>query len=149
MALSPRLRGQEVQFQVTAGGVLSDAFNAVADFNDTLLFEKSTQGFLGESTDRKDFMFHGVDGNFSAQVQNANWMRFQTTLKGIAQRTTPDVKVNLIRTDFYSDGSTATRKYVDCKFGASPTAVPSRADFVKVTFDFSCADNEDDFDNVI
>lgn len=139
-----RLRGQEVEVRVSVGGTLSDAFTAIATISDTLKFAKSEDGFIGEDTNRHDFIYNGCDGSLEMQVSNQKWLKFQQVLKDIAQRKTPDVEINIIRTDFYANGDTPSRTYKDVKFGANPTTVGSRADFVKVTLDFSCDDTVDD-----
>ena len=140
---SPRLRGQEVLIELVVDGALSDAFTAVAAFSDSLKFAKSEDGFLGEPTNRHDFIYNGVDGSFEMHLQNSRWMTFQQVLKDIAQRNTPDTVINIVRTDYYANGNTPTRTYQDVKFGGQPTAVSSRGDFVKVSFDFSCDDYND------
>jgi hypothetical protein len=140
----PRLRGQEAEIRITVAGALSDAFTAVASFNDTMQLEASTQGFLGELTDRKDSIFNGFEFGGEMQVENQQWMAFQQTLKDKAQRKTPDVQINIVRTDFYANGDAPSRTYLDCSFGAMPTAIASRADFVKVSFAGQCSDVVDD-----
>lgn len=145
----PRLRGQEVEIRLVQDGVLSDAFLALSTFNDTHKFEKNEHGFLGEKQARHDFIYNGVDGSFEMQLENQRWMQFQAFIKAIARRETPDSVVNIVRTDFYANGDTPSRTYLDVKFGGQPTAIASRADFVKVTVDFSCDDVQDDLGAVL
>jgi hypothetical protein len=138
-----RLRGQEVQISIVEDGTLSDAFTAIATFNDTMKLEKKEDGFLGETSNRYDQIFNGYDGSFEMQLSNQKWMSFQSVLKAKARRENPNLQINIVRVDFYANGDTPSRTYVDCSFGAEPTAIATRADFVKVTVDFSCSDIED------
>ncbi len=138
-----RLKGQEVSVQVVVGGQLSDAFTAVASFNDTAKFDKKEDGFLGETTNRYDETFNGFDGSLEMQVSSQKWMEFQALIKARAKREQPDLIINLVRVDFYANGDTPTRTYQDCSFGPMPSNVPDRGGFVTVSLDFSCGDVDD------
>lgn len=135
-----RLRGQEVELRMFTGGVLEDSLLLVASFDETFKLEKKEDGFLGERTNRYDDIFNGVDGKLDVQVNSAAWMPFQQAIKARAQRLTPLVQFNLVRTDFYANGETAIVTYADVKFGPMSTSVAGRGEFVKVSIDFSCSD---------
>jgi len=144
-----RLKGQEVEVRVTQDGAQSLAFTAVASFSDTTKFEKKEDGFIGETTNRYDDIFNGYDGSLEMQVSNQQWMEFQAAVKLRATREQPNIQFNFVRTDFYANGDTPSRTYMDVKFGGQPTAIASRGDFVKVTIDFSCSDVADDLQGVL
>ena len=143
MASENRLRGQEMEIRFVRNGNPELTITAVSSFEDTLKFEKSQDGFLGEVTDRYDNIFKGVDGKLEFQVSNASYLQLQTAIKLQAQRKQPDTVINIIRTDYFANGETAILTYPDCKFGPMPTTAGSRADFVKVSTDFSCSDRDD------
>lgn len=144
-----RLKGQEVQVQVIQGGQLSDAFTAVASFNDNMKMEVLEQGFLGETTNRHDDIFNGFEGTLSMQVSNQRWMTFQASIKARAKREQPDIVFNMVRTDFYPNGDTPSRTYQDVKFGAEPSNIASRGDYVTVDIPFSCDDVDDNLQALI
>ncbi len=135
-----RLRGQEVELRMFADSVLEDSISLVSSFDETFKLEKKEDGFLGEVTNRYDDIFNGIDGKLDVQVNTAAWMPFQQAIKARAQRRTPAVRFNLVRTDFYANGETAIVTYADVKFGPMPTSVAGRGEFVKVSIDFSCSD---------
>lgn len=144
-----RLKGQEVEVRVVQDGALSDAFPAIAVFNDTMKFEKKEEGYLGETTNRYDEIFNGFDGTLEMHVSNQRWMEFQSQIKARAKREQPNIVFNLVRTDFYPNGDTPRRTYRDVAFGPQPTAVASRGDYVRVTIDFSCGDVDDALDSFL
>lgn len=144
-----RLKGQEVSIQIIKGGAVVTAINAVADFGDTLKFEKKEQGFLGELTNRYDEIFNGFDVSMTIQVSEQGWMELQQAIKDKAQRKTPGTEFNVVRTDLYPNGQTPTRTYRDVHWGPQPTRVASRGDFVTVGLDFSCSDTEDNLQGII
>lgn len=144
-----RLKGQEVQVQVVQGGQLLNAFTAIASFNDTFNMEVLKQGYLGEVANRVDDIFNDVDGSMTIHVLNTLWMEFQAAIKARAQRATPDVVFNIIRTDFYPNGETGTRTYPDVCFGAEPTSIAARGDYVSVDIPFSTSEVDDDLQTLL
>lgn len=136
----PRLRGQEVEVRIVTNGTLENSITAIATFEETFKLEKKEDAFLGETNNRYDHIFHGIEGRMEFQVNSNDWMLFQNVIKLQAQRKTPGTKINLTRTDYYANGQTSIITYSDCKFGPSPTSVGGRGEFVKVTLDFSCSD---------
>lgn len=144
-----RLKGQEVEIQITQGGFVVEAINAVASFNDTAKFEKKEDGFLGERTNRYDEIFNGYDGTMSLQVSNQGWMTLQAAMKAKAKRLTPDIIFDIIRIDNYPNGQSPTRTYGDVHWGPMPSSVASRGDFVTVDLDFSSSDVDDNLQGVI
>ena len=132
-----RLKGQEVSIRVVRGGVVVTTITAIASFNDQVLLERKQDQFLGETADRFDDIFRGYQGDFEFQVSKATWTELHTAMIARSRRATPDLVFNVIRTDYYADGSTATFTYADVFFGPSPTTVASRSDFVKVKIDFA------------
>ena len=136
----PRLRGQEVEVRIVANGTLENSITAVATFDETFKLEKKEDGFLGETNNRYDHIFQGIEGKMEFHVNSNDWMLFQNVIKLQAQRKTPNTQINLTRTDYYANGQTSIITYADCKFGPSPTSVAGRGEFVKVSLDFSCSD---------
>lgn len=143
-----RLKGQEVEVRIIVDGVLSDAFTSIGSFNETLKLEKKEEGFLGETTNRYDEIFNGFDGAMEIQVSNQRWMQFQAQIKSRARREQPNLQFNVVVTDFYPNGDTPTRTYVDVFFGPQPRSVASRGDYVKVSLDFSSSDSDDNLDAI-
>lgn len=134
-----RLKGQEVEIRITRAGSVENAIAAIGTFNDQVMLETKQDGFLGELTDRFDDVMRGYGFDLEFQVSEASWIDFQTAMIDRSQRMTPDVLFNVIRTDFYSNGDTLIIAYMDVKFGAQPTTIASRGDFVKVKLEGKCS----------
>lgn len=134
-----RLKGQEVEIRLTRAGSVENAIAAIGTFNDQVMLETKQDGFLGELTDRFDDVMRGYGFDLEFQVSEASWIDFQTAMIDRSQRSTPDVLFNVIRTDFYSNGDTLVITYMDVKFGAQPTTIASRGDFVKVKLEGKCS----------
>lgn len=138
-----RLRGQEVEIRVTQAGSVLQSVTAVSTFDDTVETETSQQGFLGEMSDRYDDILHGYSWNLEFQINRATWVQLQRAITDRAQRKTPDMIFNIIRTDFYSNGDSLVLTYKDVKFGPQNTSVASRVDFVKVKLTGKCSERKE------
>ena len=144
-----RLKGQEVQITVTQDGVVVDAFNAVASFNDTQKSEKIEQGYLGETTNRHDDIFNGYDGSFDFHMENTRWVAFVAAVIARQRRQTPGTIFNVIRVDLFPNGETFSRTYLDVMFGALPNSIGSRGDYVSGSIDFSCDEVQDSTQTIL
>lgn len=114
--------------------------NSISTFNDTADIETKSDGFLGETANRFAEIFNGHGGDLEFQVNKASWIDLKNAIIAKAKNQTPDVVFNVVRLDLFSDGSSITHSYMDVHWGAIPTNVPSRGDFVKVKLEFKCTD---------
>ena len=149
MGQDPRLKGQEVEVRIVRNGVPEVTISSIASFEDTAKFEKKEDGFLGESTNRYDEIYNGNDAKCDMHVNNYDWMKLQNAIKERAQRKTPGLVINIVRTDYYTNGQTAIITYPDVHFGPSTTSIGGRGEFVKVTLDFSCGERDDSLQNSV
>lgn len=144
-----RLRGQEAEIRIMRDGVMEASITMFTNMDDTAKFEKKEDGFLGETTNRYDFIFNGYDGKVEFQVHDTDWIKLQNAIKAKAMRKNVNTVINIVRTDYYANGQTAVITYMDLSFGPMPTTIPSRGDFVKVSMDFSCSDRDEQLLNSI
>ena len=144
-----RLKGQEIEVRFIADGVMQEAFACPVSFDDNIKTELKEQGYLGEKTNRHDEVYNGTDFNLKMHVQSNKWMAFQKLVTDRAQRITPATVINIIRSDFYSDGSTGTRIYPDVHFGPMPSSGPSRTDYVDVSLTGACDQHIDDVSTIL
>lgn len=138
--MAARLKGQEVEVRVVNAGAVVTAIAAVGTFNEQTMLETKQDGFLGEGVDRFDDILRGYGFDMEFQVAEASWIDLQTAIIDRAQRKTPEVVFNVIRTDFYANGDTLIVTYTDVKFGAQPLSIASRGDFVKVKLEGKCSE---------
>lgn len=134
-----RLKGQEISIRVVQAGNVIETIDSVMNFDDSVDIEVRQDGFLGETTDRFDDVYKGHTGNFEIQVRRASWYRFVEAVIDKTTRRTPDVVFNVVRTDLYPNGDTMVKTYTDVHWGAIPTTVASKDDFVKAKLTFKCS----------
>jgi hypothetical protein len=138
--MDPRLKGQEISIRVTENGVVTDTLDSITTFNDEMKLETKEDGFLGERTNRFDEILNGYGGDFEMHTAKASWIRFQQAIADRATRRKPNTVFNVIRTDLFANGSSLVFTYADVKWGAQPTSVGGRGEFVKVKAGFVCSE---------
>jgi len=140
MSTQPRLKGQEISVRVLQDGRLLTSLDSIGSFNENVDLEMKQDGFLGEPTNRFDEVLNGFGGDFEMQTTSSGWMAWQLAVIDRATRRTPGTVFNVIRTDLYANGDSIIYTYADVKWGAQPTSVGSRGDFVKVKASFGCSE---------
>lgn len=146
--MDSRLKGQEISVRTVRAGAVIDSIDSVSVFNDEVMLELKQDGFLGEFVNRFDETFNGFSGDFEFHVHNNLWVPWQRSIIDKAQRNTPDTIFNVIRSDFYPNGNSTVYTYRDVHWGAQPTAVASRGDYVKVKAAFNCSERSEQVNNL-
>ncbi len=140
MSSELRLKGQEIEVRVISGSELVTTINNITSFNDNVELELKQDGFLGEVTDRYDDISKGFKGDFETHMSTSAIHQFTELILQRAQRLNAGLQFNIIRTDFFSDGTTALITYPDVKWGPIPTSIGSRSDYAKMKLSFGCSD---------
>ena len=140
MGADPRLKGQEMSIRVVQDSNVLQQIDSVASFNDAVKFEIKEDGFLGEVVNRFDSVLNGYTGDLEFQVHDATWLAFEQAVEAKVTRQTPGTVFNVVRTDFFANGSSAVIVYSDVSWGEFGTSAGSRADFIKVKAPFGTSD---------
>lgn len=141
--MDPRLKGQEVSIRVTDNSRLVASLDSISSFNDNMDLETKSDGFLGETVNRFDEVLNGYGGDFEMQTTSANWILWQQRIRDRATRRNPGIRFNVIRTDLYANGTSLVITYGDVKWGAQPTTIGGRGEFVKVKATFVCSNRKE------
>ena len=135
---SQRIKGQEVSVLVVRDSVLEDTFSAIKDFEIDTQFETKSVGFLGEKTNRKDYIFNGGKFSFTLQLHKQDYFNFWKSAVAKAKRETPDVIFNITSVLSFPNGDTPTILLADVVFGPLPLKAPARGDYVDVKVEGEC-----------
>jgi len=130
--MAQRIKGQECQVVVTAGGELRDEMDAILNFNFTQKSEIKSQGYLGEKSERKDDVFMGVASDMELHISKQDIFRFAKLVKQRQTRELPDLVFNISMVMQFSNGDTPTVTIPDLKFGEIPFNIGGRTEYVKV-----------------
>ncbi len=140
--MAERIRGQEVSILITRGGALEDTLVNISNFNIEWESEISSQGYLGEKTERKDDIFKGVKGDMELNLHSSDFLKFASAVRDRQKRITPDLVINITAVLFFANGETPSILVRNAKFGGMPMNVSARSDYVKFKLDFAADDAE-------
>lgn len=129
---SQRIKGQETAVLITQDGSLQDTLVDIQSFTLEAQFEIISKGYLGEKTNRKDYIFNGVKFTMKLHLHKQDWFVFQKSMKDKAQRNTPDTQFNITSVLSFPNGETPTILVPDVSFGTNPMGVTSRGDYVDI-----------------
>lgn len=135
-----RLKGQEVSIRIINSGIVQAAIDSISSFNDSVDLDIKTAGYLGEFTDRFDNVMNGFSFDGEINLTRADAQQLENAIVDKAQRVQPDLVFNVVRTDFYPNGDSNIYTYTDVSFGAIPTTIASRGDYVKKKLTGKCSE---------
>jgi hypothetical protein len=143
-----RIKGQEVSIRVVQDGNVVTTVNSVGTFGDETDFELKSDGFLGEPVNRFDEILNGYGGDFEMQVTTSQWILLQQAIRSRATRTTPGTIFNVVRTDLFPSGESLIVTYADVHWGAQPTTIGGRGEYVKIKASFKCSDRVEQINQI-
>src|SRR5262245_45375144 len=100
MPTAQRIKGQEPTVIITRDGTVEAEITDIVSFEVADKLEIKEQGFLGETTNRHDYIFNGCKGNLEMQLHSQDWFLLKKAIKDKARRITPDVEINITSTLF-------------------------------------------------
>jgi len=138
--MAKRIRGQEVEVLVVVDGVPKTNMTSIQNFEVTLETELMSEGYLGETSERKDSIFKGVSGRMEMHFDNQEVLRVYQAIVDKARRRTPGTKINIKATLNFPNGQRPRIVITDVEFGALPLNFGSRSDYGTATLDFASSD---------
>jgi len=131
-----RIKGQEVEVQIIKDGVPQSNVTAVKSLEISFQMEIKSEGYLGETANRKDAIYNGMRGSMTVNFSDSGTLDLTKAIVDKAQRRTPGVQFNIKAALNFPNG---TRKRViipDVEFGEIPLNFGSRSDYGEQKFDF-------------
>ena len=131
-----RLKGQEISCIIIQDSVPLEAITDIRSFEFSYELETKDDGFLGETTNRKDSVFKGISGRMELHTSNKSTFKLIAAAVDKARRRTPGTRINIKAAFNYPNGDRARITITDVEFGAFPINASSRTDFVTVGMTF-------------
>jgi len=138
--MDQRIKGQEVAVLILRAGELEKELTDVQNFDMTPKFRQLEEGYLGEKSNRTDYIYDGVKGKLDLHIHKADWFDFLNAMKQKAKRETPDVVFNIAGIFNFPDGTAKSAIISDVSFGDAPHSVGNRGEYVKISLDFAASD---------
>jgi hypothetical protein len=131
-----RIKGQEVEITIIADGAPQRNITAIRSFEVTWQLTKSSEGYLNETTNRKDSLFMGIAGNLEMHLDNTGVLDFIDKIIKRARTRTAGTKINIKATLQHPNGSRPRITISDVEFGDIPMTFGGRNEFGTVKLDF-------------
>lgn len=136
--MAQRLLGQNTVVTITVNSAPVLELNCVRSFSFTYELELKDEGYLGETTNRKDSVFKGVKFDMELHTASNDIYSLIKTLQDKATRRTPGVRINVKTSMSWPNGDRAVITFPDAEFGAVPVNINSRTDYVTVKLEGAC-----------
>jgi len=137
--MGQRIKGQEVEVLIISDGRPRASLFAIRSFEITLQHEIMSEGYLGETTNRRDAIFNGVQGRMEAHVESREFLDFFFEVVNKARRRTPGSQINIKATLNFPNGDRPRILIPAVEFGSLPLNFGSRSDYGSVSLDFEGA----------
>jgi hypothetical protein len=137
-----RIRGQETQLRLLTDGQLESTITAIRDSTFNVMTKILTEGYLGETTMRRDDIYDGIRGSFTLHPESQDFLILIRKIKERAQRrrqaATPTV--TLVSRLVFPNGDTPRIVVPEIFFGEIPINNPGRDQYVNVPFSWEASD---------
>lgn len=138
--MAQRILGQNTVVSIIVNSAPQTEINSVRSFSFNYELELKDEGYLGETSNRKDSVFKGI--KFDMEMHLANNAAFQLIKTAIdkAQRRTPGVRINVKTSLTWPNGDRAVVVFNDVEFGPFPVNTNSRTDYVTLKIEGACSE---------
>lgn len=134
--MGQRIKGQEVEVVLIADGRPQASLFAIRSFEMTFQQEIKSEGYLGETTNRRDAIFNGISGRFEAHVDSAQFLTLFRQIVDKARRRTPGVQINIKATLNFPNGDRPRIVIPNVEIGDLPLNFGSRSDYGSTSITF-------------
>jgi hypothetical protein len=138
--MGQRIKGQETELILVEGGQELRSLSDVKSFEITAMLEILTEGYIGETSDRKDEVFKGMRGRMELHFETRDVLDFMVRIINRAARREPGVQINAKTTLQFPDGNRVRVLVKNVFFGEIPMGFASRTDYGSVSLDFESGD---------
>jgi len=139
--MAQRVKGQETRITFTGPNGTITALDAIQSFEFEIQTEILSEGYLGETSERKDDVFKGVRGRMEVHISSQDYFRFADQVKLRSQRREA-TNAQFTATCAFSlpNGQRPRAVLTDLFFGPLPVNAGARDEFVQGTVEFECED---------
>ena len=131
--------GQETELVITKDGRALTNLTSITDHNLSFKTEIVEEGFIGETTQRYDTVFNGIDGGFNMHFDTSEALEFINSIVDKARRRTPGSVVNIKTTLNFSSGRRARITIPDVAFGPFEMDFGGRTEYGTIALKYSAS----------
>lgn len=135
-----RILGQDVVVEIIRNSQPVETINTIKSFEFTYQIEIKSEGYLGETTNRKDSLFNGIKGRMELHLNSKKIFEFINEAVDKAKRRGVGTRINIKCTYKFPNGERARITIPDVSFGEFPIQSGSRTEYVSCSLDFEAAE---------
>jgi len=135
-----RVKGQEVEVLLIVKGEPKDTIKDIRSFEMEAQMEILKEGYLGETTDRRDDVYRGVRGRMELHFENQDILALFRQIVTRARRREAGTKINIKATLNFPNGDRPIIILQDVYFGAMPMNFGGRAEYGTSSLEFEASD---------
>jgi len=137
---SQRLKGQEVELIIVENDAPLTGIADVRSFEMAAQLEILREGYLGETTDRRDSLYRGYRGRMELHFENRDVLDLMRRLVDKARRRTAGTRINVKATFAFPSGERVRLLLKDIEVGEVPIGFGSRSDYGTIGLEFEGSD---------
>lgn len=138
--MGQRIKGQDVELLLVEDNAPLTTITTVRSFEMTAQLEILKEGYLGETTDRRDSVYRGFSGKMDIHFDSRDVLDFAKRLIDKARNRVPGARVNCKVTLDFPDGDRVRMLLKDLSFGELPVGFGGRADYGTISLAFEGED---------
>lgn len=134
-----RLLGQNTSVIIIQDSAPLQEISCIKSFSFTYELEIKDEGYLGETTNRKDSVFNGIKMDMEIHTNNNKVFNLIKSAIDKARRRTPGVRINVKTSLTWPNGDVARVTFPDVEFGAFPVNIGGRNEYVSIKIEGACS----------
>lgn len=138
--MAQRVKGQEVVVQIVKDSEVLNTISDIRSFEVSFQMEVLREGYLGETTNRRDSIFTGIAGRMELHFENKDIFDLIKDLLDKARRRTPGATINIQAVLNMPNGERPKINILDAEFGEIPVGFGSRQDYGTISLTFEAAE---------
>jgi hypothetical protein len=139
--MGQRIKGQEVVLDIISPSGRESTLGDVVSASITYQLDILKQRLLGETSDRKDDIFRGLEGEMELQLEQRDALRFVDQVKDRAtRRTAASSRFSVTMTLNFPEGGSARIQMSPVYFGNIPLNVGGGDEYVTMSLTFESED---------
>lgn len=135
-----RIKGQETTVIIVENGNPLNTIRDIQSMDMEAALEIISEGYLGETTLRKDEKYNGYSGSIGMHFSNPEILNLTRRIIDRARRRDPGLKINIQTTLQFPNGVRTRVILKDCFFGAIPMSFGGQGEYGSVTLPFEGSD---------
>ena len=138
--MAQRIKGQDVSLALTVNGALKKSVTDIKDLEITSQLSILTEGYLGETSNRRDSIFNGVKGKITFHLEDPAILDVIREIVNAARSPVAGTVVTITSVLNFPSGPQRIVTIRNCFFGDIPLTFGGREQYGTSSLDFEAED---------